>query len=52
MVSHPQYVGSAMSIWGLAVLFATPAHVQAGLYGVAAAWTLIYAITGVQEEFC
>ena len=48
-VSHPQYVGSVLSVWGLAVLLW--GSVPGGaLVAVAAYWTGLYVITGVQEH--
>lgn len=47
VVSHPQYVGAVLSIWGLAL--ALWQQRPDGTVLVAAYWTLLYAITAVQE---
>lgn len=47
-VSHPQYVGSVLTVWGMAALV----WVQAppGLGVLVAFWTGLYVVTGVQED--
>lgn len=49
VVSHPQYVGSVLSIWGLVV--ALWQQQPEGTVLVAAYWTLLYAVTAVQEGY-
>jgi Phospholipid methyltransferase len=49
VVSHPQYVGSVLSIWGLVV--ALWQQQPEGTVLVAAYWTLLYAFTAVQEGY-
>lgn len=49
VVSHPQYVGSVLSIWGLVV--ALWQQQPEGTVLVAAYWTLLYAITAIQEGY-
>eukprot|EP00887_Chlorella_sp_A99_P005383 scaffold1.g5383.t1 len=44
----PWYVGSVLSVWGLAVLVWSQA--PAGLGWLAAYWTALYVITGIQES--
>ena len=48
VVSHPQYVGSVLSVWGAAALLWTQAPPGLGL--IAAYWTCLYVITGFQES--
>jgi methylene-fatty-acyl-phospholipid synthase len=48
VVRHPQYVGSVMTVWGLAALVWTQA--PAGLGLLAAYWTVLYIITGWMES--
>lgn len=47
VVSHPQYVGAVLSVWGL--VLALWQQRPDGTLLVAAYWTLLYAITAVQE---
>jgi hypothetical protein len=47
-VSHPQYVGSVMSVWALAALL--HGHVYPDVYILAIYWTALYVCTGVMEE--
>lgn len=47
-VSHPQYVGSVLSVWAAAALVWTQAPTGVGL--IAVYWTLLYVITGWQED--
>lgn len=49
-VSHPQYVGSVLTIWGLVVLAWGQAPPGAML-GVAGFWTTVYGITAFQEQY-
>jgi methylene-fatty-acyl-phospholipid synthase len=49
-VSHPQYVGSVLTIWGFVALVwgqypGTPLLLTAGY------WTLVYAATAVHEQY-
>lgn len=48
VVSHPQYVGSVLSIWGLAV--AVGQQRPEGTLLVAAYWTGLYVVTAMQES--
>ena len=48
VVSHPQYVGSVLSVWAMAVLVWSQAPTGLGL--LTAYWTGLYVITGVQES--
>lgn len=48
VVSHPQYVGSILSIWGMTSLLW--AQAPAGLGLVACYWTALYVITGIKED--
>lgn len=49
-VSHPQYVGSVLTIWGLtALVWGQTAN--AALVTVAGFWTLVYVVTAVQEQY-
>lgn len=48
VVSHPQYVGSVLTVWALAVLLW--AQAPAGLGLLTAYWTLLYVVTGLQES--
>lgn len=48
-VKHPQYVGSVLTVWGMAALVAGQAPL-APLLQLAAYWTALYVVTGVQED--
>lgn len=48
-VSHPQYVGSVLTVWGGLALLAGSAPGGA-LVALGAYWSVLYIITGVQEE--
>lgn len=48
VVSHPQYVGSVMTVWSVAALLWTQAPSGFGL--LAAYWTGLYVITGFMES--
>ncbi len=52
VVAHPQYVGSAMSVWaGAALLWpGAPAAERAGVALLAAYWTALYVATGWMES--
>lgn len=48
-VSHPQYVGSVLTVWGGLALLA--GNVALGpLAALGAYWTALYVITGLQED--
>lgn len=47
VVAHPQYVGSALSVWAGAVLVWSQAPAGVGL--LALYWTALYVITGWME---
>lgn len=47
-VSHPQYVGSVMTVLGAAALVWGQA--PAGLLPLVLLWTALYAVTAYQEE--
>jgi hypothetical protein len=49
-VAHPQYVGSVLSVWALAALLWGQAP-GGGLLVLAAYWTGLYVVTGLQEEY-
>jgi uncharacterized membrane protein YuzA (DUF378 family) len=49
-VSHPQYTGSVLSIWGAAVVFCTAAHLDRGFYALVGLWTLFYIVTTIIED--
>ncbi|KAJ9519887.1 hypothetical protein QJQ45_014615 [Haematococcus lacustris] len=58
VVPHPQYVGSALSVWGVAALLANqlPPDCCGGLanslvLGLAAFWSLLYAMSAVIESY-
>lgn len=50
VVAHPQYTGAVMTAWGLAILLATPHHVRAGWFGIAAAQTAYYIYMALVES--
>lgn len=49
-VSHPQYVGSVLSVWALAALAWGQAPGGA-LLTLAAYWTAVYVVTAMQEQY-
>lgn len=49
-VSHPQYVGSVLTIWGLVALVWGQAP-GTPLLAVAGFWTLVYVATAIQEQY-
>ena len=49
VVSHPQYVGSVMTIWGAAILLWSQSPPGFGL--LLSYWTGLYLITGCMESF-
>mmetsp|Transcript_28602 Transcript_28602/g.77173 ORF Transcript_28602/g.77173 Transcript_28602/m.77173 type:complete len:200 (+) Transcript_28602:64-663(+) len=53
VMSHPQYVGSTMTIWGamLMVHAVMPAHLQATLLYLTAYWSCLYLFSGYIEHF-
>ena len=48
-VSHPQYLGAVLTIWGFASLLWDVS--PPGLLTLAAYWTSLYAITAFWEQF-
>lgn len=50
-VSHPQYVGCVLSIWGVVALLFVQTNINAGLLTVATGWTAFYFITGIIEDY-
>ena len=48
-ISHPQYVGATLTLWGLAALLWAPEQ-RPALVQVCAAWTGLYVFTGVIES--
>mmetsp|Transcript_16035 Transcript_16035/g.28498 ORF Transcript_16035/g.28498 Transcript_16035/m.28498 type:complete len:282 (-) Transcript_16035:365-1210(-) len=48
-VPHPQYLGTVLSIFGLAVLLCTPAAVSLGIYGMTGVMTIYYAFSSYVE---
>lgn len=49
-VSHPQYVGSVLTVWALVALVWGQAP-AAALAIMAGFWTLVYVVTAVQEQY-
>ncbi|KAF6264303.1 hypothetical protein COO60DRAFT_175043 [Scenedesmus sp. NREL 46B-D3] len=49
-VSHPQYVGSVLSVWAMVALVWGQAP-QAALVVLAGYWTLVYVVTALQEQY-
>lgn len=49
VTSHPQYVGSAATVLGVATLLWEQG--PSGLGMVAAYWTALYAVTAIKESF-
>lgn len=49
VVSHPQYVGSVLSVWGVFALVQSQG--PSTLWLVAAYWSALYVITGLIEQF-
>ena len=49
VVSHPQYVGSVLSIWG--VLTLVQAQGPATIWTIAYYWTGLYVVTGLIEQY-
>ena len=49
IVSHPQYVGSVMTVLGVTTLLWTQG--PPGLGSVAGYWCSLYVITALQEQF-
>ena len=50
VVSHPQYLGATLSIWGALIVTATPMHVLHGQYIVGIALTVYYMISSFVED--
>ncbi len=48
-VSHPQYVGSCLTLWGMAAL--VWGQSPPGLTALVLTWTLLYVTTGLQEQY-
>jgi methylene-fatty-acyl-phospholipid synthase len=48
-VSHPQYVGSVLSVWGLIALLWGQAP-RGALLSLGGYWTALYAVTGAFEQ--
>jgi len=53
VMSHPQYVGSTLTIWGAMLLVhaVMPAHLQITLLYLTAYWSALYLVSGVKEHF-
>jgi methylene-fatty-acyl-phospholipid synthase len=49
-VSHPQYVGSVLTVWALVALVWGQAP-HAALAIMSGFWTLVYVVTAVQEQY-
>jgi len=49
-VSHPQYVGSVLSVWALIALVWGQAPTS-GLLVLGSYWTALYVVTGVHEQY-
>lgn len=50
IVSHPQYVGSVLTLWGALLLVLNQLHVADALT-LAVFWTGLYVVTALQENF-
>lgn len=48
-LAHPQYVGSALSVWAGALLMGSAR--PAGTVVLAAYWTLLYVVTALMEQY-
>lgn len=52
VVAHPQYVGSALTVWAFpALLWNQPAADNTSLLLLAAYWTALYVVTALQEQY-
>jgi len=51
VISHPQYCGVVMTVFGLVVLLHTSVHCQSGLFGLFVVQTLLYVAMGLVEQF-
>lgn len=49
-VSHPQYVGSVLTIWGFVALVLGQ-YPGTQLLVAAGVWTMVYAATAIQEQY-
>lgn len=49
VVSHPQYVGSVLSVWGMFAL--VQAQGPSTLWVIATYWSALYVVTGLIEHF-
>ena len=49
VTSHPQYVGSVLTIWGIFAL--VYAQGPKTLWTIATYWTCLYVVTALQEQF-
>jgi methylene-fatty-acyl-phospholipid synthase len=49
VVSHPQYVGSVLTVWGLGGIVWSQA--PAGFPLLLVYWTVLYVLTGLQEQY-
>lgn len=51
VVSHPQYVGTAATIWGLVILAASQAHIESGIVTLCLIWNSYYIFTSIIEDY-
>jgi len=53
VMSHPQYVGSTLTIWGVMLLLHAlmPVHLQSTLLYLTAYWSSLYLFSGYVEHF-
>eukprot|EP00301_Raphidiophrys_heterophryoidea_P011807 c18016_g1_i1.p1 GENE.c18016_g1_i1~~c18016_g1_i1.p1 ORF type:complete len:278 (+),score=45.01 c18016_g1_i1:46-834(+) len=51
LISHPQYCGVVLTVFGLVVLLFTPAHCENGLFGLFVVQTTLYVIMGLVEQY-
>lgn len=49
VVSHPQYVGSVLTVWGAGGLIMTQA--PTGWTALLVYWSVLYVLTGIQEQY-
>lgn len=54
-LSHPQYMGSALTVWGIAILLHSQMTVgspaQNGVVMAACGWTALYALSAATEQY-
>lgn len=52
VTAHPQYLGAAMTAWGVCVLIANQTVVEKGLFALAGVQTLYYLYMSAVEAMC